>query len=133
MSATQRRIAICSHSNGPRAISRRTYLSGREDAYSADPDDLLQRGGFTVASAIRYVDSIVDAYAAAGQTQPIVMVSQQETKDETFAGSSAIMNAIYARAVRDGMRTETLEQAASDARTFSASPRAVAFPYIAGI
>jgi hypothetical protein len=110
----------------------RTYLSGREDAYSTDPDDLLRRGGFTVASGVRYAESIVDAYAAAGETQPIVMVSQQETKDETFAGSSAIMTAIYARAVRDGMKTETLAQAALDARTFSAAPRAVAFPYIAG-
>ena len=30
------------------------------------------------------------------------------------------------------MKTQTLTQASSDARTFSAAPRAVAFPYIAG-
>jgi hypothetical protein len=110
----------------------RAYMSGREDAYSTDPDDLLQRGGFTVSTAVRYVRSLVDAYAAAGQTQPIVMISQQESRDETSAGSAPIMDAIYAQAVRDGMKVETLGQAASDARTFSAAPRAVAFPYIPG-
>jgi hypothetical protein len=110
----------------------RAYLSGREDAFSTDPDDLLQRGGFTVSSAVRYVRSLVDAYAAAGETQPIVMMSQQETYDEPHAGSAQIMDALYERAIRDGMKVETLSKAATDARSFSAAPRAVAFPYVPG-
>ncbi|HKE38148.1 MAG TPA: hypothetical protein VKB39_11975, partial [Candidatus Baltobacteraceae bacterium] len=110
----------------------RAYFTSHEDAFSSDPDDLLRRGGFTVASAIRYVRSLVDAYAAAGQTQPIVMVSQQETPEAVNPGSAAIMDAIFAQAMRDGMKAETLGQAASDARTFSAAPRAVAFPFIPG-
>lgn len=110
----------------------RAYVSEREDAYSTDPDDLLGRGGFTVSSAVRYVRSLVDAYAAAGQTQPMVMMSQQETNDENHRGSASIMDAMYSEAERDGMKAETLGQAASDARAFSAAPRAVAFPYIPG-
>jgi hypothetical protein len=107
-------------------------LSGREDAFSTDPDDLLLRGGFSVASAQRYVRALVDAYAAAGETQPIVMVVQQESNEELNPGDPAVVGAMYARAVRDGLKVETLAQAAGDARTFSAAPRAVAFPYIAG-
>ena len=110
----------------------RAYMSGREDAFSTDPDDLLHRGGFTVGSAVRYVRHLVDAYAAAGQSQPIAMVVQQETHDETFFGSTPIMDAIFSQATRDGMTAETLGEAASDARTFSAAPRAVAFPFIPG-
>ncbi|HZY99708.1 MAG TPA: hypothetical protein VFE36_09050 [Candidatus Baltobacteraceae bacterium] len=110
----------------------RAYLSGREDAFSTDPDDLLARGGFSVSSAVGYVRSIVDAYAAAGETQPIVMIAQQETPEEMHPGSAGIMDAIFARAVRDGMKAETLGQAASDARNWAAAPRAVAFPFIPG-
>jgi hypothetical protein len=110
----------------------RAYLSGREAAFSTDPDDLQQRAGFTPKSAAAYARKLVDAYAAAGETQPIVMIAQQESADETNPGDSVVLNALFDRAVRDGMKLQTLAQAASDARAFSAAPRAVAFPYIPG-
>lgn len=110
----------------------RAYLSSREAAFSTDPDDLLQRGGFTPRSAASYVRKIVDAYAAAGETQPIVMIVQQETIDGPILADDVVLNAMLDEAVRDHMKLETLTQAARDARTFSAAPRAVAFPYIAG-
>ena len=110
----------------------RAYLSGREFAFSTDPDDLLRRGGFSPESAAAYARKIVDAYAAAGQTQPIVMIVQEESVDGKIRPNAAVMNALFDEAVRDGLKVETLTQAARDARTFSAAPRAVAFPYISG-
>jgi hypothetical protein len=110
----------------------RAYLSGREAAFSTDPDDLLQRGGFSPKSAAAYARKIVDAYAAAGETQPIVMIVQEESIDGLIPANAVVMNALLDEAVRDGMKLETLSQAARDARTFSAAPRAVAFPYIFG-
>jgi hypothetical protein len=110
----------------------RAYLSGREAAFSTDPDDLLQRGGFSPKSAAAYARRLVDAYAAAGQTQPIVMIVQQESVDGVISADAVILNALLDEAVRDGMKLETLTQAARDARSFSAAPRAVAFPYLAG-
>lgn len=110
----------------------RAYLSGREAAFSTDPDDLLNRGGFTPKHAAAYAQKIVDAYAAAGETQPIVMIVQQEAGDGSNAADGVVLNAMFQEAVRDRMKLETLSQAASDARAFSAAPRAVAFPYISG-
>jgi hypothetical protein len=110
----------------------RAYLSGREAAFSTDPDDLLRRGGFSPKSAAAYARKIVDAFAAAGETQPIVMIVQQEASDGSIAADAVVMNALFHEAVRDGMKLETLSQASRDARTFSAAPRAVAFPYISG-
>lgn len=110
----------------------RAYLSGREAAFSTDPDDLLLRGGFSRKSAAAYARKIVDAYAAAGETQPIVMIVQQEAGDGSIAADAVVMSALFDEAVRDGMKLETLSQASRDARTFSAAPRAVAFPYIFG-
>lgn len=110
----------------------RAYLSGREAAFSTDPDDLLQRGGFTPKTAAAYMRKLVDAYAAAGETQPIVMTVQQESVDGVIAADAVVLNALFDEAVRDGMHLETLTQAAQDARTFSAAPRAVAFPYVPG-
>jgi hypothetical protein len=110
----------------------RAYLSGHEAAFSTDPDDLLQRGGFSPKSAAAYARKLVDAYAAAGQTQPIVMTVQEEPIDGVIAANAVVMNALFDQAVRDGMHLETLSQAARDARTFSAAPRAVAFPFIFG-
>lgn len=112
----------------------RAYLGGvgAEAAFSTDPDDLRVRGGFSVAGAQNYIAQVTDAYAAAGESQPLVMVSQQETAEMTNSGDSQIMDALYARAVADGMKIETLAQASADARAFSAQPRAVAFPFIAG-
>ena len=100
----------------------RAYLSGREAAFSTDPDDLLQRGGFSPKSAAAYTRKLVDAYAAAGETQPIVMTVQQESIDGVIAADAIVLNALFDEAVRDGMHLETLTQAAHDARTFSAAP-----------
>lgn len=110
----------------------RAYLSGRESAFSTDPDDLLLRGGFSPQSGAAYARKLVDAYAAAGQTRPIVMIVQEESIDGPIAANAVILDALLDEAVRDGMKLETLTQAARDARTFSAAPRAVAFPYLAG-
>jgi hypothetical protein len=110
----------------------RAYESGLDYFYSTDPDDLQERGGFNVETGSKYIRSIVDAYAAAGQTTPLVMMSQEESFEVTNPGDIEIMSALYAQAVADGMKTETLAQADVDARAFSANPRAVAFPYIAG-
>lgn len=110
----------------------RAYLSGHEEYFSTDPDDLLLRAQFTQSGAQTYVRAIVDAYAAAGETQPIVMMSQQESAENLHAGDSGVLSALYSQAVADRMKVETLAQAATDARTFSAAPRAAAFPYIPG-
>lgn len=105
----------------------RAYLSGREAAFSTDPDDLLQRAGFTPKTAAAYAGMLVDAYAAAGETQPIVMVVQQESIDEVRPADAVVLDALFDRAVRDGMKIQTLAQAATDARTFSAAPRPLRF------
>jgi hypothetical protein len=111
----------------------RAYLSGDEDYFSTDPDDLQQRAGFTTAGAERYVRELADAYAAAGETQPIVMMSQQESNfNNVVPGDTEILSALYDQAKSDGMTTETLAGIAADAKTFSAAPRAVAFPFIPG-
>lgn len=110
----------------------RTYLSGKDAAFSTDPDDLQQRAGFSVAGAEQYVAEIADAYAAAGSSQPLVVISQQESAEAQNPGDLTILDALYARAAADGMKMETLAQAAAAARSFAAKPRAVAFPFIAG-
>ncbi|HYL27532.1 MAG TPA: hypothetical protein VEW74_06825 [Candidatus Nitrosotalea sp.] len=110
----------------------RAYLSGREDAFSTDPDDLLRRGGFSPKSAAAYARKLVDAFAAAGQTQPIVMIVQVESIDGKIPANMVVINALLDEVVRDGLKRETLTQATHDARTFSAAPRAVAFPFIPG-
>ena len=109
----------------------RAYLSGHEEYFSTDPDDLLDRAQFSPSGAQTYIREIADAYAAAGETQPIVMMSQQESVGNT-ADDAGILDALYGQAASDGMKVETLALAAADARTFSAAPRAVAFPYIPG-
>jgi hypothetical protein len=81
------------------------------------------------------VRAIVDAYAAAGVSQPLVMMSQQEPSDEGGPRGSSddvILGALYQQAVADGMQTMTLRQALAAAKAFSAAPRAIAFPFIAG-
>jgi hypothetical protein len=109
----------------------RAYLSGHEEYFSTDPDD-LHRAGMTTSQAQRYVRELVDAYAAAGQTGPLVVVSQQESNEALDPGDPEIMDALYAQTVADGMRAETLRTAAADARTFSSAPRAIAFPFLPG-
>lgn len=105
-----------------------------EAAFSTDPDDVLLRAHFDPTSGAAYVRALVDAYAAAGTSQPLVMMSQQESMDEAkYAPSDdVVLSALYNEAKRSGMQTMTLRQAASVATTFSASPRAIAFPFIAG-
>jgi len=111
----------------------RAYLSGDEDYFSTDPDDLQQRAGFSTLGAEQYIRKLVDAYAAAGETQPIVMMSQQESDgNNTTPGDPEVLAALYNQARIDGMKTETLKEVAGDAETFSAAPRAVAFPFIPG-
>lgn len=110
----------------------RAYLSGHEEFFSTDPDDLLLRARFSQAGAQAYVRAIVDAYAAAGETQPIVMMSQQESAENLADGDAGVLDALYGQAAADGMKLETLRTAATDARTFSAAPRAIAFPYLPG-
>jgi hypothetical protein len=111
----------------------RAYLSGDEDYFSTDPDDLQQRAGFTTSGAEEYIRKLADAYAAAGETQPIVMMSQQESDgNDTVPGDPEVLAALYNQAKLDGLKTETLSAVASDAAAFSAAPRAVAFPFIPG-
>ncbi len=110
----------------------RAYLSGHEEYFSTDPDDLQQRAGFSAADAAQYEREMMDAYAAAGEAQPIVVMSQQESDEMLNVGDAAIMDALYGQVVSDGMKTMTLAQAATTARAFSAAPRAIAFPFIAG-
>jgi hypothetical protein len=105
----------------------RAYLSGREDWFSTDPDD-LQRAGLNVADARRYVRQLIDAYAAAGATEPLIVVSQQESGEQTNLGDDAILDALYGRARSVGMRAVTLRAAATLARRFAGRPRAIAFP-----
>lgn len=114
----------------------RAAISDHEEFYSTDPDD-LQVAGFDRQTGAAYARALVDAYAVAGETQPLVMVVQQETDQMEHAPywsdvstSSVILDALYARAKADGMRAVTLSDAAGEARRFAAQPRAIAFPYI---
>jgi hypothetical protein len=114
----------------------RAALSDHEEFYSTDPDD-LQAAGFDARSGAQYVRALVDAYAAAGQTQPLVMLVQQEAdqmerppRRSSVAVSAALLDAIYSQSKADGMRPVTLSQAAALARGFASEPRAIAFPYI---
>jgi len=105
-----------------------------EAAFSTDPDDVLQRGGFNPVTGASYERAIVDAYAAAGVSQPLVMMSQQESMDEATHGAADddVLGALYQEAVQDGMKGVTLSQALNLAKSFSAKPRAIAFPFIPG-
>jgi hypothetical protein len=114
----------------------RAAISDHEEFYSTDPDD-LQVAGFDRQSGAAYARALVDAYAAAGETQPLVMIVQQETDQmerapfwSELATSSAILDALYAEAKADGMRALTMSHAAREAARFAAQPRAIAFPYI---
>jgi hypothetical protein len=114
----------------------RAAISEHEEYYSTDPDD-LQVAGFDRQTGAAYVRALVDAYAAAGETQPLVMVVQQEADQMERAPfwsdvptSSAILDAMYAHAKADGMRAVTMSDAAGEAKRFAARPRAIAFPYI---
>lgn len=105
-----------------------------EAAFSTDPDDVLLRARFDPASAASYVRGLVDAYAAAGENMPLVMMSQQESSDEGSRGAmdDIVLSALYGQAKHDGMRAMTLRGADAMARRFSGSSRAIAFPYLPG-
>lgn len=62
----------------------RSYFTQHEEYYSTDPDDVLLRAQFDPVGGGTYLRAIVDAYAAAGQTQPLVMITQQETAEEAL-------------------------------------------------
>lgn len=111
----------------------RAFLSQLDYWFSTDPDDVLLRGGFDVNGGARYEREIVDAYAAAGEATPLVVMSQQESGDEgTYPNDDVLMQALYQEAVKDGMKLDTFANLNADAITFAAAPRAVAFPYIPG-
>ncbi len=111
----------------------RAYFSSREDAFSTDPDDVLMRAGFDAVSARAYMSAVMDAYAGAGASQPIVVIAQQESAEMALnPQDSSVLDALYAGALNAGMTAVTLAQAADRARAFAAKPRAVAFPYISG-
>jgi hypothetical protein len=112
----------------------RGYETGHSEYFSTDPDDVLVRAKFSPQDGAAYVSALVDAYAAASESQPLVVVSQQESVDmETGTpGETTVLGALYHRAIADGMTPLTLAAAATAARAFSSAPRAVAFPFIAG-
>ena len=119
-----------------RAYFANTNAAGysAEAAYSTDPDDILLRGGFDESSGQQYERALADAYAAAGENQPLVMMSQQESYEESVNGAAdgPLLGALYQEASRAGMKAMTLRDALSSAKGFSAKPRAVAFPYTPG-
>ena len=112
----------------------RSYFTGRDDYFSTDPDDVQERGGFNGTTGSAYLRSVVDAYAAAGELQPLVMMSQQEAPEmiDGAPADSTLMGALYSQALADGMTPMTLAAALPVAQTFSNRPRAIAFPYISG-
>ncbi len=109
------------------------YESGREDAYSTDPDDLRLRAHLAPSAAAEYEREMVDAYAAAGQTTPLLMIAQEEAAEfaAALADDRPIEQALYERAKRDGMATITLSQAVSRLLPSAPNPRVVAFPALA--
>jgi hypothetical protein len=109
------------------------YESGREDAYSTDPDDLRLRAGLAPAVAAEYQRELVDAYAAAGETTPLLMVAQEEAWEfaKAAAEDAPIMTALYEQAKRDGMTITTLADAVQRLAGTSAQARVIAFPALA--
>jgi hypothetical protein len=109
------------------------YESGHEDAYSTDPDDLRLRARLTPPAAAEYEREMVDAYAAAGQTTPLLMVAQEEAWEfsDALADDRPIELALYEQAKRDGMVTTTLAHAVSLLAPTAAQARVIAFPSLA--
>ncbi len=113
----------------------RSYFSGHEETYSTEPVDLTARALLEPAAAARYVRQLVDAYAAAGETRPLVVMTQQEvaiTGADPMAAYT-VLSALYGEVRRVGMRALTMGDAVEAARAFAGQPRAVAFPFIAGL
>ncbi len=113
----------------------RSYFTSHEEAYSTDPDDLEERAGLHPLAAGAYARQIVDAYAAAGEERPLVMIAQQESAGAGAdpLGTFSVLSAMYDEVRRDGMHALTMSDAVGRARGFAATPRAVAFPFIPGL
>jgi hypothetical protein len=109
------------------------YESEHEDAYSTDPDDLRLRAHLDTADAGEYERRMIDAYAAAGQTTPILVVSQEEAWEfaTNAAADTPIMSALYDQAKRDGMTITTLPDAVERLAASAGRPRVIAFPSLA--
>lgn len=109
------------------------YESDREDAYSTDPDDLRLRAHLAPAAAAEYEREMVDAYAAAGESTPLLMVAQEEAAE--FAAdrraNGPVLAALYDQAKRDGMTVTTLADAARRMVAAGDRARVVAFPALA--
>lgn len=109
------------------------YESGREDAYSTVPEDLRLRAKLSPAAAAQYMRELVDAYAAAGETVPLLLVAQEEAAE--FAGAAAddapILRAMYEQARANGMTVTTLSDAVLRLAALGQHARVVAFPALA--
>ena len=113
----------------------RSYFSGHEETYSTEPVDLTARAMLEPIAAARYVRELIDAYAAAGETRPLVVMTQQEvaiTGADPMAAYT-VLSALYGEVRRVGMQALTMSRAVVAARAFAGQPRAVAFPFIAGL
>jgi hypothetical protein len=109
----------------------RAYHTGHEEAYSTDPDDLQYRANMLPDEAAHYAERLIDAYAAAGEFRPLLVMTQEESGLMGDApGSRRILSAMYARAARDGMHTATMRAVVTEAAVVARLPRAVAFPYL---
>jgi hypothetical protein len=83
------------------------------------------------ASSTAYERAIVDAYAAAGQSQPITMVLQQEsTETQENPTDQPILTTLYQEAQADGFKPVTLAQAVKAQQANGNTPRIIAFPGI---
>jgi hypothetical protein len=113
----------------------RAYFTGHEEAYSTDPDDLYERAALDRAGAAGYARALVDAYAAAGETQPLVMMAQQEAAGAGLdpMGTWSVLSAMYGEARRAGMHALTMSDAVARMEDDDGRPRAVAFPYVPGL
>ncbi len=109
------------------------YESGREDAYSTDPDDLRLRAHLRPEIAAQYARQLVDAYAAAGEMTPLLMVAQEEAWEYAIDADDdgPILRAMYDEARRDGMYIATLSQAVNTLTKDAGSTRVIAFPSLA--
>ncbi|HTJ28791.1 MAG TPA: hypothetical protein VMA36_21735 [Candidatus Limnocylindria bacterium] len=109
------------------------YETSREDAYSTDPEDLRVRAMLDPATAAAYMRQLVDAYAAAGATTPLLLVAHEEATDfaTATAADTPIVDAIYREARADGMTATTLAGAVTRLAPSAANPRVVAFPALA--